>query len=125
MGIVPQEPLSLATHVTMVQLAHVVGLLGLINVFVLYAARRYLFGQPAIQEKIVGALLTPLLLGDLLHMGITWWALGEGRWDVKNWSGTLWVTMVSGITLLVPRIAWHLGIGRYVHNRDGMHTKRV
>ncbi len=109
----------------MMQFAHVVGLLGLINVFVLWAARQYLFGQPAIQEKIVGALLTPLLLGDVFHMTITLWALGEGRWDVRHWSGTLWVTMVSGITLLVPRVAWHLGIGRYVHHRDGFHAKKI
>jgi len=118
-GTPPEAPLATATMVTLFQLAHVVGLLGSVNFYVLWTARRHLFGQPAIQEKVVGALLTPLLFGDVFHMYVTLWALGDQRWDVKEWSGTLWITMVTGVTLLVSRIAWHLGIGRYVHRRDG------
>ncbi|KAI0796716.1 hypothetical protein C8Q75DRAFT_729587 [Abortiporus biennis] len=120
----PLDPLPRATVVTIYQLAHVVGLMGLINFFVLGSARRYLFGQPAVQEKIVGALLTPLLFGDIFHMAVTLWALGETRWDVRNWSGMLWITMVTGITLLGSRVAWHLGIGRYVHKRDGTQVSK-
>ncbi|TCD68199.1 hypothetical protein EIP91_011371 [Steccherinum ochraceum] len=117
----PDSPLALATLVTLVQLAQTVGLLGLINFFVLGATKRYLSGQPAVQEKIVSALLTPLLLGDISHLGITLWALGDARWDVMKWkkSGTLWLTVVTGLSLLLPRVAWHLGFGRYVHRRDG------
>ncbi|CAL1700798.1 unnamed protein product [Somion occarium] len=112
--------LPLPTLITTMQLASVVGLLGLINCFVLWTARRYLFGQPAIQEKVVSALLTPLLIGDILHLSVTLWALGDDRWNIRAWrnSGTLWVTISTGISLLVPRIAWHLGIGRYVDSRD-------
>lgn len=85
----------------------------------LWAARKHLWSQPAIQEKVVGALLTPLLLGDFLHIVLTLWALGEGRWNISQWEGILWITIASGFTLMIPRIAWHLGIGRYVEARDG------
>ncbi|OBZ70392.1 hypothetical protein A0H81_09970 [Grifola frondosa] len=123
-GSVPEGQLSLATRVTMLQLAHVVGLLGLINVFVLWAARKHLFSQPALQEKVAGALLTPLLVGDFVHVSITWWALGDARWDFTSWSGMLWATFLTGFSLMIPRIAWHLGIGRYVDRRDGQAHRR-
>ncbi|KAH9943484.1 uncharacterized protein BXZ73DRAFT_97524 [Epithele typhae] len=117
-GVAPPEPLTAATQVTILQLAHVVGLLGLINFFVLGAARKYLGAHPVLQEKIVGALLTPLLLADVVHISITWWALGESRWRVATWSSLLWITFLTGFSLLVPRVAWHMGIGRYVDSRD-------
>lgn len=124
-GILPEDPLPKATLVTMLQLAHIVGLLGTINVFVLWTARKHLWSQPAIQEKVVSALLTPLLFGDFLHIGLTLWALGEERWNVGQWDGILWVTIVTGLTLLVPRIAWHLGMGRYMEARDGQIERKV
>ena len=104
---------------TLLQLAHTVGLLGSINFFILWTARKQLWSQPAIQEKVVGALLTPLLLGDVLHIVLTLWALGEERRGVSQWEGTLWVTVVAGFTLMIPRMAWFLGVGRYVDARDG------
>ncbi|EKM59205.1 uncharacterized protein PHACADRAFT_249493 [Phanerochaete carnosa HHB-10118-sp] len=121
----PQGPLPRAAVVTLLQLAHTVGLLGLLNFFVLWAARKYLWSQPAIQEKIVGALLTPLLLGDFLHIFLTLWAIGDDRWEVQKWQGTLWITIVSGFTLMIPRLAWHLGVGRYMDNRDGRPVKKI
>ncbi|KAI0723254.1 hypothetical protein C8Q76DRAFT_389434 [Earliella scabrosa] len=124
-GSAPPGPLSRATQVTMLQLAHVVGLLGLINLFVLGAARKYLFAHPVLQEKIVRALLTPLLIADVMHLSITWWALGESRWHPRDWSGLLWITFLTGLSLLVPRLAWHLGIGRYVDGRDGQAYRKA
>lgn len=115
----PPQRLPLATMVTVVQLAHVCGLIGLINFFLLRAARRYLSGHPSLQEKVVGALLTPLLIGDVLHLALTLWALGDIRWSLSEWSVMLWLTVVLGLSLLIPRIAWHLGIGRYTESRDG------
>ena len=115
----PEGPLPRATIVTLFQLAHTVGLLGFINFFVLWTARRHLWSYPAIQEKVVQALLLPLLLGDFLHIALTIWALGEDRWNVSQWEGMLWITIISGLTLMIPRMAWHLGIGRYVESRDG------
>lgn len=103
----------------MVQFAHVCGLFGLVNFYVLRAARRHLSNQPALQEKIVGAFLTPLLIGDILHLLLTLWALGDERWIFSQWSAMLWATVLLGFSLVIPRIAWHLGIGRYVDARDG------
>nr|GAT59479.1 predicted protein [Mycena chlorophos] len=93
----------LATKLTITQLGHVCALLGLLNVFLLSSARTHLSLQPALQEKIVSALLTPLLLGDVLHIYITLWALGDSRFDFANWTPTLYITIVSGLTLLIPR----------------------
>ena len=92
--------------------------MGLINFSLLRTARRYLSNQPAIQEKIIGALLMPLLIGDVLHLVVTLWALGDVRWNFSQWSGMLWATVVTGFSLMIPRITWHLGIGRYKDSRD-------
>lgn len=49
---------------------------------------RSLLSEPhlmPLQEKLVRALLTPLLVGDLFHIGVTLWALDpEQRWDVQR-----------------------------------------
>jgi len=101
------------------QLAHVCALLGVVNFFVLSAARKYLYLYPALQEKLVASLLTPLLIGDVLHLLVTLWALGDQKWQVVNWGTVLWSTVILGFSLLIPRIAWHMGIGRFVDRRDG------
>ncbi|KAI0320674.1 hypothetical protein OF83DRAFT_1103633 [Amylostereum chailletii] len=115
----PPPELPAASIVTVIQLAHVCSLIGLVNYLVLTAVRRHLSTQLAVQEKIVRALLTPLLIGDVLHIVLTLWALGDTRWDFARWTGMLWATVVLGLGLLAPRLAWHMGVGRYVHERDG------
>jgi len=115
----PPQQLPLATRVTVVQLAHVCGLLGLINFFLLRAARQYLSSQPVLQEKIVAGLLTPLVIGDVLHIAFTLWALGDVRWNVSEWTVVIWLTVLIGLALFIPRITWHMGIGRYMDSRDG------
>jgi len=115
----PPDLLPRATLVTVIQLAHVCALLGVMNFFVLSAARQHLHAQPALQEKFVSALLTPLLVGDVLHLYVTLWALGDEKWKVMNWTPMLWMTFVLGLSLMIPRIAWHLGVGRYVDKWDG------
>jgi len=119
----PPDMLPRATLVTIMQLAHVCCLFGIINLFVLTAARRHLQHNLALQEKIVSALMVPLLIGDILHLTITLWALGDDKWDVLNWSPMLLTTVILGCSLLIPRICWHLGIGRYVDSRDGHYLK--
>ncbi|KAF8351401.1 hypothetical protein F5887DRAFT_206390 [Amanita rubescens] len=111
----PPPELPNATLVTMVQLAHVCALLGVVNYSVLSVARNYLQNNLFLQEKVVSALLTPLLFGDVFHLYLTLWALGDQRWNLATWTPMLWITVIVGITLLIPRITWHLGIGRYVH----------
>ena len=66
-----------------------------------------------------------MLLGDVLHIVLTLWAIGDERWNVQKWQATLWVTIVSGFTLLIPRLAWHLGVGRYMESRDGQIHKKA
>jgi hypothetical protein len=119
----PPETLPRATLITILQLGHACALLGFVNLFVLRAAREHLHGNPALQEKIVFSLLAPLLAGDVYHLYITLWALGDQRWDLWTWTPMLWVTVILGLTLMVPRVAWHLGIGRYVDYRDGVRGK--
>lgn len=115
----PYQTLPTATLVTILQLAHVCALLGCINLFVFSAVRKHLPNNPALQEKIVFSLMTPLLIGDLFHMWLTIWALGDQRWNFTSWSPMLWTTVILGFSLMIPRICWHLGIGRYVDSRDG------
>jgi len=124
-GISPYKTLPTATLVTILQLSHVCALLGLINIFVLSAVRTHLKEQPALQEKIVFSLLVPLLIGDVFHLGVTFWGLGDSKWDFANWTPMLWITFILGLTLMVPRICWHLGIGRYVDFRDGPFRKTI
>jgi len=120
-GSPPPTELPTATLVTIIQLAHVCALLGLVNVFVLSAARRHLNINLALQEIVVFSLLAPLVIGDVVHLYVTLWALGDQRWDVWNWTPMFWATILLGLTLLGPRIAWLWGIGRYVDSRDGDH----
>lgn len=85
--------------------------------------RKHLANHLAVQEKVVRALLVPLLIGDVFHLYITLWALGEDRWNFLSWSPMLWTTVGLGLTLMIPRILWHLGVGRYVDARDGNYLK--
>lgn len=89
------------------------------NCFTLTAIRKHLHDRPALQEKIIQALFTPLVIGDIMHLGVTFWALGDHKFDFANWSPMLWTTHILGLTLMLPRMAWHLGVGRYVDARDG------
>jgi hypothetical protein len=107
----------------MFQLAHVCAIIGLVNLFVLTVVRKYLRSQPALQEKVLWGLFTPLLIGDVAHIAVTLWALGDDLWDLANWTPMLWATVVLGLSLLIPRICWYLGIGRYVDTRDGAFQK--
>ncbi|PPQ94008.1 hypothetical protein CVT25_009856 [Psilocybe cyanescens] len=113
------QVLPTATLVTILQLAHVCALLGFVNLFVLSAVRKHLNKTPDVQEKIVFSLLTPLLMGDIFHMWLTFWALGDQKFNFQSWTPMLWTTVTLGFSLMIPRIYWHLGIGRYVHSRDG------
>ncbi|KAL1743750.1 hypothetical protein HDZ31DRAFT_40188 [Schizophyllum fasciatum] len=119
----PSGPLPRAALVTIIQLGHTCALLGLLNACVLRALRVHLALAPASQERIAAAVLMPLLVGDVVHAALTLWALGDSRWDLAVWTPITWCTIGSGLTLLVPRVAWVLGIGRYVDARDSAFTK--
>ena len=70
------------------------------------------------------ALLTPLVISDVLHLAITFYAWGyEATVDVGGWTPLMWATVGGGLSLLIPRLMWHSGVGRYVEARDGLKGK--
>ena len=100
-GVTLPETLPAATTVTVLQLAHTCALLGVINFFVLTAVRE--LRSPALQEKITTSLLTPLLVSDVSHILVTFYGIGDTRWKVDEWPSIVWVTIITGLTLLIPR----------------------
>lgn len=123
-GAPPADPLPLATLLTILQLANVCGILGFVNIFVLSAARKHLSAYPVLQEKVVGSLLTALLIGDISHIGVTFWGLGEQRWSPLEWGQMTWCVIGSGLSLLIPRFCWWMGVGRFVRERDEPHPEK-
>lgn len=95
------ETLPTATTISMLQLGHMSALLGIINFFVLTAAREV--RSPALQEKIASSLLSTLLVSDVTHILVTLYGLGDTRWDIDEWPSIIWITIVTGLTLLIPR----------------------
>lgn len=95
------ETLPAATIVTLLQLAHTCALLGIVNCFILTAIRG--LRSPALQEKMATSLLTPLLVSDVSHILVTLYGIGDARWKVDEWSSIVWITIITGITLLIPR----------------------
>jgi hypothetical protein len=137
-GAVLPEALPAATTVTILQLAHTCALLGIINFFVLTAIRE--LRSPALQEKMATSLFIPLLVSDVSHILVTLYGIGDTRSNIDEWPFIVWITIITGLTLLIPRfvyhvqpisrfaecrvllnpirVCWHLGIGRYVDSRD-------
>lgn len=95
------ETLPAATTVTMLQLAHTCALLGILNFFILTAARD--LRSPALQEKMAASLFTPLLVSDITHILVTLYGIGDTRWNVDEWPSIIWITIITGLTLLIPR----------------------
>jgi len=100
-GVTLPQTLPTATTITMLQLAHTCGLLGVINIFVLTAIRG--LRSPALQEKMATSLFTPLLVTDVSHILVTFYGMGDTRWRVDEWSSIVWITIITGLTLLIPR----------------------
>ncbi|EAU83185.2 hypothetical protein CC1G_07867 [Coprinopsis cinerea okayama7 len=144
----PPTTLPLATRITVTLLGHTSSLLGLVSFFVLWTARTQLSRRPLLlkyQEKVVKSVLWPLLFGDFFRLGCWVVVLREfgalrefGGWDGvvqgvatgKGMEGVVrafeelntkvnLVGMMMSVVTLVPRVLWFLGVGRYVHRRDG------
>jgi hypothetical protein len=105
-GFAHPEDLPAATIVTTLQLAHTCGLLGIINFFILTAIRD--LRSPALQEKIATSLFTPLVVADVTHILVTLYGIGDTRWKVHEWTSIVWVIIITGLTLLVPRFVRNL-----------------
>jgi len=108
----------------MLQLAHIFFLMALINLFIINATRRHFTQDPNAQEVIYKALFTVLMFGDFAHIGVTLYAMGPMRWEFGSWSALTWVTFTVGVSLLVPRALWHLGVGRDVPTRTDSKVKK-
>jgi len=111
------EALPPIAHAIICQLAIAHGIIGFINASVLRAVRE--LPSPALQEKIARSLLVPLVVGDVLHIFGTFYGIGDVRWKMKDWPQILWLSIVVGTALFVPRVCWLLGVGRHVETRDG------
>jgi hypothetical protein len=107
----------------MIQYAHFDFLFALCNLIFLPLLTSYLVGQLELQEKFLTPYLRLLLLGDLAHVGFAawgWWGAGLWGWNLERWGRT-----VLMMTVLLPRLAWVFGLGRYVHKRDQTKVKRI
>jgi hypothetical protein len=96
----------------------------MMNYFVLGAARKHLSSNPELQEKIVAAYFYALFFGDYAHIAISLWAYDEYRWRWSKWTSVMKAALILGLSLGIPRTFWFLGIGRYVHKRDGGKVER-
>jgi len=98
--------------------------LALINLLLINATRHHFAQDPKAQEVIYKALSTVLMFGDFAHLGITLYAMGPMRWEFGSWSALTWFSLTVGVSLLVPRALWHLGIGRDVPTHTDSKVKK-
>ena len=87
------------TVICQMVVAHAV--IGLVNASVLRTIRR--LPSPTMQEKMAKSLLIPLAIGDVMHQLGTFYGIGDVRWKTKEWPEILWLNVVFGILLFVPR----------------------
>jgi hypothetical protein len=113
--------------VTLLQLIVVLLAAALTSVSFIHTTRRYFAHDPAAQEIIYRSLFGVLLLSDVAHMYVTLYGMGpEMRWAFGKWTGLIWVTIGVTITLLIPRVLWHLGVGRdvVIESRNARERKK-
>jgi len=87
------------TVVCQMVVAHAV--IGLVNASVLRTIRR--LPSPTMQEKMAKSLLIPLAIGDVMHQLGTFYGIGDVRWKMEEWPEILWLNVIFGILLFVPR----------------------
>ncbi|KAH7884008.1 hypothetical protein F5I97DRAFT_1897423 [Phlebopus sp. FC_14] len=105
--------LDARTTMALCQLGNCYMLLGLSSWLVFRAVRDALPNDPRAQERIVGAGLTSLALGDVMHIAGSWSALPDDiRYSVSSWDWMTHANTTFVIILLSIRLAWFAGIGR-------------
>ncbi|GJE94183.1 hypothetical protein PsYK624_103510 [Phanerochaete sordida] len=101
------------TYMTVLQLGNCYLLLGMLSSLVFRAVRDALPGNPAAQERIIGASLFAMAVADATHIAATWVGLPESlRYDFASWNGTTHGNITFVVFLLLSRIAWFAGVGR-------------
>ncbi|WVQ76441.1 hypothetical protein IAR50_006108 [Cryptococcus sp. DSM 104548] len=88
-------------------------LLAMISFSLFWVIKKHFNENPAVQQKLVKALLIPLAIADLIHIGLTLLALPVSHLqDPSAWTyvlkGNVWITSV----LFLVRSSWLLGIAR-------------
>jgi hypothetical protein len=61
------------------------------------------------------SLLAPLLVTDFSHILVTLYGIGDTRWNIDEWPSIVWITIITGLTLLIPR---------FVHVHEDQPTSR-
>ncbi|EIW65221.1 uncharacterized protein TRAVEDRAFT_68765 [Trametes versicolor FP-101664 SS1] len=122
-------PAALDPRTTMAiwQLGNCYLLLGMISTFVFRAVRDALPGNPAAQERIMGASFLALALADVTH--ILWSFVGlpaELKYDFARWNSMTHGNITFVVFLLSMRLAWFAGIGRkrYYFGQPAVATKK-
>ncbi|KAH6917169.1 hypothetical protein BKA70DRAFT_1417941 [Coprinopsis sp. MPI-PUGE-AT-0042] len=99
-------------EMAMWQLANTSLLLGLVSLFV-YRAVRDAVPNPASQERVIGAVIAALGVGDILHLLLSFYVLPERmRWAPLTWDGMAHGNITVVLWLLVMRLLWVAGVGR-------------
>jgi len=88
-------------HAVVCQAVVTHAIIGLVGASVLRAIVR--LPSPALQEKIARSLLIPLTVGDVLHLFGTFYGICDVRWKTRDWPQALWLSVIIGIALLIPR----------------------
>ncbi|KAH8799630.1 hypothetical protein DL96DRAFT_1564605 [Flagelloscypha sp. PMI_526] len=102
------------SHQVTLQLANCYFLLGLISTFAFPAIRKTTSNNLEVQEKLVGAMLTPLAIADITHIIATFVALPPHlKFAFFDWNATTHGNITFTLAVLFTgRMAWFAGIGR-------------
>ncbi|KAF8554564.1 hypothetical protein OG21DRAFT_1412372, partial [Imleria badia] len=110
----PSGALDARTTVAMWQLVNCYAVVALISSLVFRAIRDTLPDNPEAQERILGAHMTALVLGDVSTTAIAAWVnLPEDlRYSFGSWNAMTQGNITFTIFLFSMRLAWLAGIGR-------------
>ncbi|KAH9998328.1 hypothetical protein BJV77DRAFT_981308 [Russula vinacea] len=101
------------TRMAIWQLGNCYLLLGMLSSLVFRAIRDALPGNPAAQERILGASLLAMAIADATHIAASFIGLPDSlKYHPELWNPTTHGNISFVIVLLLFRIAWFWGIGR-------------
>lgn len=98
--VAPGVPLA-TVHAIVCQMVVSHAIIGLVNASVLRAIRR--LPSSALQEKITKSLLIPLAIGDVSYLFGIFYGIGDIRWKSTDWPEALWLNVIVGIAIFIPR----------------------
>jgi hypothetical protein len=76
-------------------------IIGFVNASVLRAIRR--LPSQTMQERIAKSLLIPLAIGDFSYLFGAFYGMGDVRWKSRDWPQVLWMNVIVGVGIFVPR----------------------